>query len=468
MALKALMLKRKIDQRRNALDELVKKDGDFETREKSLEKAIEEATTDEEEKAVEEEIATFNTEKEEHDANKKSLEEEIEKLTGELAEVEKEQDTSPEEAPTEAKPVEEERKVKVIMDKRNIFANMDFNTRKAIFEQDDVKNWLSETRSAMKEKRAINNIGLTIPEVFLGYLRENILDYSKLVRRVSLRAISGTGRMVIMGGLKEAVWTECCANLNEMNMDFTDIEVGCFKVGGYYAVCDANLEDSDVNLASEILTAIGQGIGYALDKAILYGRNTSTNNKMPLGVVSRLVQTEQPSDYSVTARPWEDLSKTNIVSLNASQSTDLALFTNIILATQAIDNDFSRGNITYLMNRKTYTKVIAASMGKNANAAIVAAVNGTMPVTGGDIEVLNFIPDDVIIAGYFDLYLLVERAGAKFATSEHVRFLQDQTVFKGTARYDGAPLIAEGFMAIGINGATPTAEMTFAADTANA
>ena len=99
---------------------------------------------------------------------------------------------------------------------------------------------------------------------------------------------------------------------------------------------------------------------------------------------------------------------------------------------------------------------------------MVSGVNGVMPVVGGIIEVLSFIPDNVIIAGYFDLYTLAERAGSRFASSEHVRFLQDQTVFKGTARYDGAPAIAEAFVAIGINGTTPNATMTFPTDTANA
>jgi HK97 family phage major capsid protein len=87
-------------------------------------------------------------------------------------------------------------------------------------------------------------------------------------------------------------------------------------------------------------------------------------------------------------------------------------------------------------------------------------------VVGGAIEVLDFLPDNVIVGGYFDLYTLAERAGSQFASSEHVRFLQDQTVMKGTARYDGQPVIAEGFVAIGL-GTTPNATMTFAADTAN-
>ena len=55
----------------------------------------------------------------------------------------------------------------------------------------------------------------------------------------------------------------------------------------------------------------------------------------------------------------------------------------------------------------------------------------------------------------------------QLAQSTEYRFVEDQTVFKGTARYDGMPVIAEAFVAIGINGATPSATMSFAPDTAN-
>ena len=112
-------------------------------------------------------------------------------------------------------------------------------------------------------------------------------------------------------------------------------------------------------------------------------------------------------------------------------------------------------------------KLVAEALTINAAGAIVSGIDNTMPILGGAIEELDFIPDNVMISGYVELYLLAERAGTNLATSEHVRFIQDQTVFRGTARYDGAPAIAEGFMAIGL-GVTPTATMTFAADTANA
>jgi HK97 family phage major capsid protein len=90
-----------------------------------------------------------------------------------------------------------------------------------------------------------------------------------------------------------------------------------------------------------------------------------------------------------------------------------------------------------------------------------------MPVIGGDIVDLDFVPDDNIVAGYGDDYLLVERAGAQLASSEHFLFTSDKTVFKGTARYDGLPVIAEGFVVIGVNNVTPATTVTFAADTAN-
>lgn len=467
MAIKALMLKKKIDMRKKSLDELLAKDEEFTTRESELAKALEEATNDEEVDAVEEATAKFEEEKKAHEDEKLKFGAEIDALETELKAEEEAQDVKPVEAPAEEQP-KAERKVETIMSKRNIFENMDVQTRSAMFERDDVKAWVGEFRSAIAEKRALNNIGLTIPEVFLGYIRQNIENYSKLYKHVNVRSIGGTGREVVQGTIPEAVWTDCCANINELSLTWNDVETACWKVSGFFKVCNATLEDSDINLASELLTAIGQAIGFALDKAILYGKNTSAHNKMPLGVVSRLAQTEAPTDYPATARPWVDLHTTNIVSITAANSTGLKLFQSILRATKAMNGKYSRGAKVWVMNEATYTELKAESMAVNASGAIVAALDGTMPVIGGVVEVLDFIPDNVIIGGYFDLYLLAERAGQKFASSEHAFFLQDATAFKGTARYDGTPVIAESFMAIGIGGTTPTAAMDFAADTANA
>ena len=479
MALKALMLKKKIDQRKKALDELVGKFTDMETRESDLAKAIEEATTDEELNAVNDEIEALNSEKETLDADKKAVEEEIAGLEGELKEEEERQDTTPVATPVET-PKVEERKVHIEMNKRNFFANMDEQTRSAIFEQDDVKAWLGEYRSAMKEKRAITNVGLTIPTVLLGVLRQNIEGYSKLLKHVNLRRVNGEGRMLVVGNVPEAIWTECCADLNELSLTFNDVSVDCYKIAGFYAVCIANYEDSDIDLANEILTALGQAIGLGIDKAILYGGNSYTvgtgteavtvnNTNMPLGIVTRLAQESQPSGYSATERAWEDLHTTNIQVISAANTAGIKLFQNIVTILGNVSAKYAREGLTWVMNQKTFTKLQVEAMSINASGAIVSGMGNTMPIVGGSIELLDFMPDNVMVVGYFEDYLMAERAGAKFAESEHVRFLKDQLVYKATARYDGKPVIAEAFAAIGISNTSVSAgAVKFAQDTANA
>ena len=181
---------------------------------------------------------------------------------------------------------------------------------------------------------------------------------------------------------------------------------------------------------------------------------------MPLGAVTRIAQTAEPASYPATARTWVDLHTTNIQTI-ASTEEGVDLIKAIILGTRAVNGDYSRGEKVWCMNEATYTELMANALTVDSAGAIVSGVNGRMPVVGGIIEVLPFIPNDNIIVGYFDLYTLAERAGAQFAQSEHVAFKANKTVFRGVARYDGQPAIAEAFAVIGINGTTPTTSVNF-------
>lgn len=441
MALKALMLRKKISDARKQLDGLRAKDTEFETREAELTKSIDEAETEEERTAVEEEIAKYEAEKAEHETEEKRLEGVISELETELAAEEAAQDTTP------AEPEKREKKEVKSMKRREFFG-MTVSERDAFIAREDVTKFLDTVKTSIKEKRAITNAGLLIPDIMLGLLRENVIRYSKLYKYVYVRPVSGTSRMNIEGQIPEAVWTEMCANLNELDLSFTQVEVDGYKVGGYFRICNAILEDSDIDLAAELIDVLGRAIGLALDKAILYG----TGTKMPVGVVKAL--------SLVTNTP-------NIVS-HAASVTGAALAKAIVLDSGKAKSTYSRGEKVWVMNEGTYTTLLAEWLSVNANGAIVSGVNNTMPVAGGVIEILNFIPDNTIIAGYFDLYLLAERAGTRISTSEHAFWVEDQTGFKGTARYDGKVLDDNAFIAIGINGVTPSAAaVTFAPDTAN-
>lgn len=465
MAIKALRLRLQIKEARAALEAAQAAAKAREERESALAEAIEQAETAEDRAAVEAEFQALESDDTQGE-DVETLAQRLAALEEELRQEEALQNAAP--APINNTPAEPEERSNIMPEtvraatRRNLFAAMPIEQRQAIFSDEKVKEYLADTRAAMSAKRAINNVGLTVPEVLLGVLRENILRYSKLYDHVNVRNVRGEARQIITGAVQEAVWTECCANLNEMTMTFYGEEVDCYKVGSYITVCNANLEDSDIDLASEILIAMAQGIGLALDKAILYG----TGTKMPLGIVTRLAQTAQPADYPQTARPWVDLHTANIKTI-ASNVTGVALFAAIALNAAASKGRYSRGERVWVMNEATYSALSANAMSVASDGRIVVGIGDRMPGIGGIIEVLDFVPDNVIIGGFMDLYLLAERAGNRFATSEHVRFLQDQTVFKATARYDGVPEIAEAFVAIGINGVTPTAAMTFAPDEAN-
>ena len=463
MALKVLLLRKKLTDMQASLADLERTAEGFETREAELAADIEAAQTDEERSVVEAAVESFEQERSQNTTA-------IEQLRTDIADMEN-QIREAEEAARQARSGQgehhEERKDDTTMNNaetRTRFFGMTAQQRDAFMARDDVKEFLQRVRELSHEKRSVTGAELLIPTVMLDLLRQNIGEYSKLISKVNLRSVPGKARQTVAGAIPEAVWTEMCAKLNELAVSFTAVEVDGYKVGGFIAICNAVLEDSDISLAQEIITSLGASIGYALDKAILYG----TGTKMPMGIVTRLAQSVQPETYPATARAWSDLHTSNIQTITTANSTGVKLFQSVLKAFGAAKGKYSRGVKFWAMNEATYNTLMAESMSINATGAVVAGMNGTMPVVGGDVVLLDFIPDNNIIAGYGDLYLLAERAGTALAQSEHALFTEDQTVFKGTARYDGLPVIAEGFVAIGINAVAPTTSMSFATDSANA
>lgn len=465
MALRTLLLRSKLDAKKKTLEELRKKDADFTTRESEIEAAVNEMTeetTEEDRQAVEQQAEDFQKEKDEHDQEKKNLETVINEIEEEIR-AEEEKKPAPAAGPEERK----EGKIET-MKTRTKFFNMNIQERDAFLGNEEVKSFLQRTReigtaAAGGQKRGVTGADLTIPTAVLDLIKENIIVYSKLVSRVRLRPVSGKARQTIMGTIPEAVWTEMCAKLNEIDFGFTQAEVDGYKVGGVIYICVATLEDSDLNLAEEIINALGAAIGIALDKAILYGFGT----KMPLGIAPRLAQTTEPSDYPANARPWVDLHSSNIITIDGTKH-GLDFYKEIVMASGAMKSKYSTGGKFWVMNETTNTKLKVEAMTFNNAGAILAVQDGTMPVAGGDIITLSddIIANDVIIAGYGDLYLLAERAESSFARSDEYRFAEDQVAFKGTARYDGLPVIPEGFIVIGL-GVAPATSAVFAGDTAN-
>ena len=456
--LRALMLRKKINDSKKELDALRAKESDFETRASEIqmrtdeaEKAIDEAETDEEKKAVEEAVtaieadtAALEAEKAENDQKIADLDNEVREMEKELEEVEEQQRASQKaatpETPTTTTPegaIITERKLNKMFKTRSL-NRMSIAERAELVAREDVKQTLAEIRTFIKEKRTVSGANLTIGETILGLVRENIIDYSKLLNRVNTATTNKDGRIIVQGIVSEAIWTECCAALNELDLEFGEVELDCYKVAGYLLLCNAAIEDSDIDLLDAVVIGLSQSIGKALDKAIIYG----TGVKMPTGAVTAIA----------------DIA-TQLVTISGSDH-DKKFFQDIIKAAAKADSKYSRGEKLWIMNDQTYATVMTEAVGVDGSGAYVSMVNGRMPAIGGEIIVINDVPNNNIVMGYFDLYALLEKKGITIDTSEHVKFLDDQTVVRGRGRYDGKPVIKKAFVAIGI-GAAPTTEVEF-------
>lgn len=467
MALKALLLKKQIDEKKNRMAVLSGKTEELEQREKELETALDAAETEEDLRSVKELVESFSQEQQAHRSAVSSLEAEISADETELRALE---EAAPAAPAADTKPpaaAEHERKDGILMNKRmtRAFGGMTMEQRDAFILRDDVKSFLTRFREMFKagQTRSVSGGELLIPTVVLELLRQNIESYSKMLRHVRLISVTGRSRQPIMGAIPEAVWTEMCGTLNELNFSLNDVEVDGYKVGGYVAVCNALLQDSDPSLLAELIVGIGTAIGIALDKAILFGLGV----KMPMGIATRLAQKAKPSDYPKTAREWQDLSQSNIITI-PSDTHGLAFFQAFTKAGAAAAHRYARGSKFWAMNETTYTNIQVEAMSINAAGSIVSAMGGTMPVVGGAIEVFSddIMPDDTIIGGYGELYLLAEREGSSVESSDIPLFIQEQTIVKGSARYDGKPVIPESFLVIGV-GKAPTLTMPFVPDVAN-
>lgn len=457
MALKALMLRKKITDAKAKLDTLRATGEELDRREKELEVSINEIGSEEERTAVEEAMTAYENERAAHTENVSTLEKEIAAMEKELRTVETVVNAAP--------PAKNGRRDATPMNIEKRFSEMSFEQRTVLCEREDMKEFLQRVRSLMGQTRAVTGGDLLIPDVMLPLIRHEVAQQSKLLKYVHRVSVSGEARINVAGAIPEAVWTEMCANINELTISFNQIEADGWKVAGYIAVCNATLEDSDINLAGEIVSAIGGAIAKAEDKAILFG----TGTKMPLGVATRLAQTSQPENWGANAPAWTDLHTSNVLTLNIDGTSGTAFFSALIQALAAAKPWYNSEGLFWVMNRKTHLHIKAKALEYNAAAALVSNID-TFPIIGGDIVEFEDeeISDNEIIGGYGGNYLWIDRAGMKISASDQVFFLQDQTVYKGTARADGKPVAGEAFVIVNFNNQSPTTAKTFPVDYANA
>ena len=471
-ALRVLVLNSEITALRAQLTPLEKTRDGFAAREEQLRQALGEITetsTDEERSAVSSAVDTFEQERSANAAEIARIQGEIDTRSAEIARLEAEQ-TPPPATPTVSNSDtrnndhHERSFVPMSNPTERRWFGLTYAERDALMQSEQVRTFLKQIREARAQQRSVNGGELGIPDGFLPILRDLTYQESKFLRYCFTTSFRGTTRQNVAGVAPEAIWTEMKDRLNEIDIDFWQLTMDGFMVGGYMAVPNSVLmDDSDLSLTTTILQALASSLAKAIDKSIWFG----TGESMPVGIITRLAAQTKPTWWGSQQGDFTDLHTSNILKLDLAAKNGVEFFRPLVAALAVAKPDYSNGTVIWVMNRKTHMDIQSRALAFNDAAALVAGVSNSIPIVGGEIVEWEVMPDNEIAGGYMSLYRSVEREGTTIESNTNVRWLENQTCFKGMQRRDGKPAIGEAFVLVNYGNTQPTTTTTFGKDRAN-
>lgn len=434
MKLKILMLKKKLEERKAKLEKVNENIEEFKTREVELEETInelDENSTDEEHEVVNEEIDKLEGEKKEKLEEKKNLEDEIEEIEKSMSELE--EDTVEEETEETNKERNIEKKQ---VEKRGGYMNLsNMNTRQRvgrILEKDEnVEFFRNVTNLYFKREAALAGLnkdtaGLMIPDDVYYEINQRIGDYGSLYNIVRKLNLVGKARIIMNAGTPKMYWTEKCEPLKETTLgELNSVELDNFKLGGYLFLCESFVQDVNENkhhsitIADYIINEFAKAIAEALDEAIYNGKGAS--EKQPEGITSAVKTTKKVTSI--------------LELLGVIGGIDVSFY----------EHNAPQGTITVAANRKTlYEWIYPETWGKDSNGKLVYGMGNTLP-DGTRIITSNVIPDDEIVVGDFNQYILGIRKDMTFDTNDRLQWIEENIGYKIRGRYDGKVINPKAF-----------------------
>lgn len=412
--LKQLKLQAELKRNKAELEGLKTRKAGFEKRQAELVSALDEAKEDADIKLVDEQITELETE-----VNGAKLDEAITGVTGEITRIEGELADLDERAKT----VEPEQK------KERGAKNMNYQIREllktgAYYERSEVKEFYEKFRNL----RAVTGEGLTIPQVIIDRIMDIVGDNCTLYPLVDKIKAKGTARILIDTDTTAATWIEQKGTLPTGDVGtITNVDFDGFKIGKVTFVDNCMLQDSIVNLDEYVSKKIARAIGLGLDLAILKGAGAVS--KQPEGIITKLA-----ANHKVDAIGDKLI--------------------NIVKPISLVDTGAdSVGEIVAVMHRTTYyNRLLEFSINTTSTGDTVGKLpNIKNPDLLGLRVVWNNNMDvDKVLYGDFSKYTLVEREDITIDKSEHVKFTEDQTGFRGKGRFDGKPTNANAFVLVTI------------------
>ena len=298
-----------------------------------------------------------------------------------------------------------------------------------------IREWSAKTAGEMEEGDDSQG-GFLVPEEFRNQLLNVSLENS-IVRPRATRIPMATNRVVMpavidddhstdfFGGITIARTAEG-AQKTKKNPVFGQVALTLHKLTGLVYVSDELLEDSPISLQPIITNLFGQAIAFTEDSDFL----TGDGSNKALGVFN----TNNPA--LVTA------------AKESGQSANTILFENITKMWQRLHSSSMR-NAVWIANNDTFTQLATMSLAVGTGGVpVYMPANGVAGAPFGTLmgrplflsEKMATLGDlnDIGVAD-FSTYFIGDKGGVQAASSIHLRFDYDETVFRFVMRYDGQP-----------------------------
>ncbi|CZQ88279.1 phage capsid [Trichococcus flocculiformis] len=288
---------------------------------------------------------------------------------------------------------------------------------------EEVRNFYSDLQVRLRNGSLSRAAEIVIPEEAEDSLTELIKEYSALYSEVRMIPIGIDGRAVVSVDDVKAVWSFSADVLTEMDSSLAAVELEDNKLGCFTSVPNSTLENTLIDMALYIEDLLAQAMAYGFDDAVINGVGNNTSVFEPRGIMMNLPIANQVT-LAMDAMDQSSVSPGHILN-------------EISLITPGTKDDI--GEVIAVMKRKTYYNYAAAG------------ANSSLPypnLNGVRVKFTPAVGDKKIILGDFKQYVMGKRRGVKIASSDQVKFTDDQTLFKVSGRFDGQPLNNAAFVEI--------------------
>jgi|TARA_Y100000296_G_scaffold45646_1_gene52268 HK97 family phage major capsid protein len=274
--------------------------------------------------------------------------------------------------------------------------------------------------------------GFLVPDAFTTQLLSLALEDAVVRPRafrmpmsslnLSMPSIVDTTHATNVFGGVQAYWTPESGSYTSSEPSFGRVTLTAKKLTAYTSAANELLADSAISLEALLMRIFPQALAYFEDDSFING----VGGGQPVGILN--------ADALVTVAKETGQAATTIVAENVDK-----MYSRMLPS--------SRSRAVWVAHPDTLPQLVALSrsVGTGGSAAMMSNMAGAAPMslygrpvvmsekcqtlgTAGDLFFVDF--------GY---YIVADRQSLSMASSPHVRFQNDETVWRFTSRLDGRP-----------------------------